>query len=312
MSFKMNKTEIGIIKGDITEVEVDAIVNAANNLLQMGGGVAGAIKKKGGASIQEEADNVGPIKIGEAAVTSSGKLKAKYVIHAATMGMDFKTDQHIIREASKNALAATRDEDIKSLAFCALGCGVGGFPPEEAAKIMLEESLTYSKYNNNLKKILFVLYDEKTFNVFKNVFSKRFSVIKRKLDSHPIPTVDIIIEKDNKIILIKRKNPPFGWALPGGFVEVGESVELSAEREAEEETGTKVNNLRQFRVYSRPDRDPRFHTISCVFTATTKDEPQAATDAAEAKFFSREELPDDIAFDHKQIIEDYFSSKNKN
>ena len=133
--------------------------------------------------------------------------------------------------------------------------------------------------------------------------------IKEKMKNHPVPTVDVLIEKDGAIILIERKNPPFGWALPGGFVEVGESVETAAAREAEEETGIKVKELKQFHVYSEPDRDPRFHTISCVFTAKTEDEPEAASDAKKAEFFREEELPDEIAFDHRQILGDYFKSR---
>lgn len=132
-----------------------------------------------------------------------------------------------------------------------------------------------------------------------------------KIEDHPIPTVDIIIKSKDKIVLIKRKNPPFGWALPGGFVEMGESVETAALREAEEETSIKVKNLKQFRVYSEPGRDPRFHTISCIFSASTEDLPKAASDAKEAKFFHREELPEDIAFDHRKIIDDYYKSEDK-
>jgi ADP-ribose pyrophosphatase YjhB (NUDIX family) len=97
--------------------------------------------------------------------------------------------------------------------------------------------------------------------------------------------------------------------LPGGFCEIGESVETGALREAEEETGLKVENLRQFHVYSDPKRDPRFHTISVVFTATTTKEPKADSDAKDARFFSKSNLPFEIAFDHRQIIEDYFKSK---
>lgn len=304
-------TKIEVIKGDITELATDAIVNAANNQLIMGGGVAGAIKRRGGSSIQEEAKKISPIKKGEAAITNGGNLKTKYVIHAATMGMDFKTDQNIIRQATRNTLLRTKDMKINSLAFPALGCGVGGFLPDEAAKIMLEEVITYTKMNNNLNKIIFVLYNEETYSVFKKVFEERFSRMKKKIEECPMSTVDIIIEKDDEIILIERENPPFGWALPGGFVETGETVEEAASREAEEETGVKLKELKQFHVYSDPGRDPRFHSISCVFTAKTLSQPKASSDAKEAKFFSRKKLPPDIVFDHKQILEDYFKFKGK-
>lgn len=127
---------------------------------------------------------------------------------------------------------------------------------------------------------------------------------------NPIPTVDIIIEIDTQgIILIKRKNPPYGWAIPGGFVDYGESVEEAAVREAREETSLDVELLRQFHVYSSPDRDPRFHTISTVFVARAHGTPKAADDAKEIGIFTRETLPEDIAFDHREILKDYFDHK---
>jgi len=130
---------------------------------------------------------------------------------------------------------------------------------------------------------------------------------------NPYPTVDIIIETKtplkNGIVLIKRKNPPYGWAIPGGFVDYGESLEQAAVREAEEETALKVNLIRQFHTYSDPGRDPRHHTISTVFIASAAGIPEGRDDAAEASVFSKDEIPDEMAFDHKTIIEDYFSNK---
>jgi ADP-ribose pyrophosphatase YjhB (NUDIX family) len=120
--------------------------------------------------------------------------------------------------------------------------------------------------------------------------------------------VDIIIEIDKKIVLVKRKNPPYGWALPGGFVELGESVENTAKREAKEETGLELTNLKQFHVYSQPDRDPRKHTVSIVFTASSNGLPKAADDAAEIMLFILDDLPQNITFDHRQILEDYKKS----
>ena len=123
-----------------------------------------------------------------------------------------------------------------------------------------------------------------------------------------MPTVDIIIEIDTRIVLMKRKNPPHGWALPGGFVDYGESYEQAAAREALEETGVVVENLRQFHTYSKPGRDPRMHTASTVFTASGKTMPRAGDDAAEAALFDRTNLPE-LAFDHAQILSDYFTSR---
>lgn len=119
--------------------------------------------------------------------------------------------------------------------------------------------------------------------------------------------MDIIIElKEGKIVLIRRKNPPFGWALPGGFVDYGESLEAAAIREAEEETGLKVRLIRQLHTYSNPDRDPRRHTITTVFIARAEGIPRAADDAAEIGVFEDKTLPSPLAFDHGLILADYF------
>lgn len=119
-------------------------------------------------------------------------------------------------------------------------------------------------------------------------------------------TVDIIIEIEDGVVLIKRKNPPYGWAIPGGFVDYGESLESAAEREAREETGLDIENLHQFHTYSEPGRDPRGHTISTVFIAKGKGIPRASDDAIDIGIFTKENLPEDIAFDHKKILENYF------
>lgn len=122
----------------------------------------------------------------------------------------------------------------------------------------------------------------------------------------PLLTVDVIIEYGGGIVLIKRKNPPYGWALPGGFVEIGETLEEAALREAKEETSLEIELLEQFHAYSDPRRDPRFHTVSVVFIARGAGKLMGRDDAREAKVFSKETLPSDIAFDHRRIIEDYF------
>ena len=124
---KIKNTEIKVVMGDITELRVDAIVNAANNKLLMGGGVAGAIKRKGGKIIEDEAVKKGPIEIGQAIQTGAGELAVKYIIHAATMGMNFKTDEIMIRNACKNSLKLAAELKINSIVFPAIGCGTGGF-----------------------------------------------------------------------------------------------------------------------------------------------------------------------------------------
>jgi ADP-ribose pyrophosphatase YjhB (NUDIX family) len=139
-----------------------------------------------------------------------------------------------------------------------------------------------------------------------------------KAYKNPVPTVDIIIEiqrEDGKegIVLIKRKNPPHGWAIPGGFVDYGESLEEAAVREAKEETSLDVQLKKQLHTYSDPDRDPRQHTISTVFVASARGRPKAEDDAQEIGIFTKEEINFSLAFDHNKILTDYFEQiKEKN
>jgi ADP-ribose pyrophosphatase YjhB (NUDIX family) len=131
---------------------------------------------------------------------------------------------------------------------------------------------------------------------------------------NPVPTVDIIIEmKDGGVVLIERRNPPFGWAIPGGFVDYGESLEDAARREALEETSLAVKLATQLHVYSDPGRDERFHTVTTVFVAEAQGEaePVASDDAKGIGVFTEESLPAPLAFDHKKILSDYFRWKRE-
>lgn len=131
----------------------------------------------------------------------------------------------------------------------------------------------------------------------------------RQTPRNPFPTVDIIIEIDSAIVLIERANPPYGWALPGGFVDYGESYEDAARREAKEETALDVTLIEQFQAYSAPDRDPRHHTATLVFIATASGRPRACDDAKNLALFPRDNLPE-LAFDHGRILSDYFRYKD--
>ena len=310
---KVRNIDVQIVKGDLTELAVDAIVNAANNELVMGGGVAGVIKRKGGAEIEAEAVKLAPIKVGEAVATKAGKLKAKYVIHAATMALDHKTDEHLVRSSCASAFKRAAELGLSSIAFPALGCGVGRFPLIACAKILSQEALRVARDSAEdapLESIIFCLYDDEAFGVFeKQVYGYLRHVIE-DLAWGPYICVDGLIEVDNGIVIIERTNPPFGFALPGGFVDRGESLETAVRREAMEETGLELADLKQFHTYSDPKRDPRFHTITTMFTAKGVGKPVAGDDAGALKVVPFGELRKmKFAFDHNRVIEDYLRSK---
>jgi O-acetyl-ADP-ribose deacetylase (regulator of RNase III) len=163
------KITIKIIQGDITTSNAEAIVNAANNHLWMGAGVAGAIKRAGGKEIEDEAISKGPIPVGSAIETNAGKLKAKYVIHAAVMGQDLVTNENYIREATKSVINLCEKLKLSSVAFPALGTGVGGFPLDECAEIMINEVLKFNPIY--LKEVQFYLLGNAA-QIFEEVYSK--------------------------------------------------------------------------------------------------------------------------------------------
>lgn len=307
---KIGDCEIKVVQGDITDLSVDAIVNAANNKLVMGGGVAGAIKRKGGPSIEDEAVKKGPIDIGGAVATSAGKLKARYVIHAATMDMSFKTDEAKIRNSCGSALRVAAGLKIKSVAFPALGCGTGGFPLKAGAKIMAQEAMKHVRETKTtLKEIIFCLYDREAYEIFEKNVDGYLNYMITKQQRGPFVAVDCIIDIDGGIVIIERSNPPFGWALPGGFVDYNESLEDAVRREMKEETNLELLDLKQFHAYSKPGRDPRFHTIGIIFTAKGKGKPKSGDDAAALKVIKLKDIDKiDFAFDHKQVLQDYLKT----
>lgn len=160
------QTKLYFVKGDITDLAVDAIVNAANTDLQLGAGVAGAIRRKGGEKIQEACDEIGPIRLGETAVTGGGNLKAFYVIHAASMTLGGRTSAESLRMSTRNTLLRAEEKAIKTLAFPAIGTGIAGFPMEQCAEIMLSEVLHHLKSRSSLEKIYFVLFDDAALQIF--------------------------------------------------------------------------------------------------------------------------------------------------
>lgn len=310
-SLDIKGTAVKLVKGDITALKVDAIVNAANNRLLMGGGVAGAIKRKGGRVIEDEAVKQGPIAIGASVATGAGTLPARHVIHAATMGMDFATDEAKVRDAAASALALADKLGIKSVAFPALGCGTGGFSLKACAKIMSQEVFRrIFDQGTGLEEIVFCLHDDEAYAAFRQYALGYLEYIAYTLKA-PFLTVDAIIEINGGIVIIQRSNPPFGWALPGGFVDYGESLEEAVTREAKEETGLDIIDFHQMHTYSAPGRDPRFQTVTTVFTAKAAGTPKAGDDAAGIKVIDPKEIDSiDFAFDHKQVLKDYLAFKS--
>ena len=160
-----------IQQGDLTEMDVDAIVNAANNDLILGAGVAGAIARKGGESIQRECDDIGSIPVGYAAITGGGNLKARHVIHAASMSLGgMRTTAKTLRTSTAHALRLATERNLKSIAFPAVGTGVSGFPMDECAQIMLGEALQHLKGGSSLESIYFVLFDARSRDIFQSAW----------------------------------------------------------------------------------------------------------------------------------------------
>src|ERR1700685_3119037 len=163
---------IQILQGDLTEMDVSAIVNAANNDLQLGGGVAGAIRRKGGHRIQAECDEIGTIPVGGAAITSGGNLKAPYVIHAASMQLGGQTSAHALRSSTAHALRIAAQKGLKTIAFPAVGTGIAEFPLRECAEIMLREVAKHFEQPTSLEKIDFVLFDKEALTSFASVWTE--------------------------------------------------------------------------------------------------------------------------------------------
>jgi O-acetyl-ADP-ribose deacetylase len=166
----MDQARIVIITGDLVEQEVDAIVNAANNDLQLGGGVAGAIRRAGGPSIQDECDAHGPVRVGEAAITGAGRLRARYVIHAASMSLGGRTTGVSLRSSMDDVFRLARAHEIRSLAVPAVGTGIAGFPIDECARVMAESLRVALSGGWQASEVRFVLFGEDAKRPFEAAF----------------------------------------------------------------------------------------------------------------------------------------------
>ncbi len=164
---KINKSTIDLIEGDITELTVDGIVNPANAQLILGGGVAGAIKNKGGVSIQQECDIIGPISVGQAVITTAGNLKAKHVIHAVGPMAGEGNEDNKLKNATYNSLRLAEEHKLQSLAFPAISTGIFGYPVDQCAKIMIQTTVDYLKSKDIELNVTFCLFDYSSFDVFE-------------------------------------------------------------------------------------------------------------------------------------------------
>jgi len=168
MEIKVNNSTLKLIDGDITEMDSDAIVNAANAKLILGGGLAGAIREKGGPEIQQECSKIGRTSVGKAVITSGGNLKAKYVIHAVGPQMGEGNEDEKLKNATLNSLKVAELNNLESIALPAISTGIFGFPIKRCAEIMLQTTINYLKNNTSLKEVVFCLFGSESYNVFEN------------------------------------------------------------------------------------------------------------------------------------------------
>ena len=171
-SVKEIAARVVIQQGDLTEMDTDAIVNAANNDLVLGAGVAGAIRRKGGEAIQRECDAIGSIPLGFAAITSGGNLKARHVIHAASMGLGSLATADTLRTSVQHSLRLASERGLKTIAFPAVGTGIAGFPMKECAEIMLHQAAEHLRNGSSLETICFVLFDEQAAGIFERTWKR--------------------------------------------------------------------------------------------------------------------------------------------
>lgn len=247
----------------------------------------------------------------EIEVTSADAASVRAEITVTDGAAGARPDEQSVRTACARALMEARVRGVGSVAIAALGVGSGGMSAVTAGKIMAQEAIRFARTGaTRTSRIVLCCPGEKDFAVFQRTVN---GYVKHYLDVliwGPFSTVDAIIEVPEGLVLVKRSNPPLGYALPGGFVDYGESLEHAVLREAREETGLTLIDCAQFHTYSDPSRDPRFHTITTVFNARAEGTPRAGDDAADVRVVRPAELDDiPFAFDHRQVLKDWIARR---
>jgi 8-oxo-dGTP diphosphatase len=220
-------------------------------------------------------------------------------------------DEHAVRAAYRRALEEAEHHGHREVSLRALGVAAGGLSVTASGKIMAQEAIRFARSDPaHVRRVACAPDDRAGFEPFRKVVEGYVRHFLEVLAWGPLVTVDAIIECPTGIVLVERSNPPFGFALPGGFVDYGESLEEAVRREAAEETGLELSELRQFHTYSDPSRDPRFHTVSTVFTAKAGGSPRAGDDAAAVRVVKPDEVPGlAFAFDHGKVLADWLSQR---
>lgn len=257
--------------------------------------------------------NLSRLEKSQAALIKNSYFGTKYII---LINLCNKAKAKGIREILVDCFKKIKENDINSAAFL-MDSFKRDINLRIFSKIIAQELFRFvrSKKQRILKKVSFIAGTEQGYKILEKNIKGYLNHI--KTNKGPFLTVDAIIGYKKGIVLIKRANPPLGWALPGGFVDYGEKLEKAVVREVKEETGLDFKSLKQFKAYSDNKRDPRFHTVSIVFTGKGKGRLKAASDAKDASVFTIKgngsllNLPPDIAFDHKKIIKDYIKDKRQ-
>jgi 8-oxo-dGTP diphosphatase len=221
------------------------------------------------------------------------------------------SDEPSVRRECRLFLEDCEQRGVASVALMPVDAGPAGMPLEACAKIMAQEALRLARRGGARPGRIILAHPESGgFEIVRSTVNGYLEHFLEVLLWGPLVTVDAIVETASGIVVIERSNPLFGFALPGGFVDYGESLEEAVSREVREETGLEVEHVRQFHTYSDPSRDPRFHTVSTVFTARSGGIPRAGDDAAALRVVRAEEIVDlAFAFDHGEILRAYLASR---